>query len=573
MTEILSESVVERPELVEDELEKIRFLSELTGQPDVFLFAQNQLLFDRDLSHLQRDGELNAKGLPTDTDEFYQREAPVRAKVSDRLPAVLNLGSGAESSRKLDAVNVDVSLDGRPEVVADVQHLPFADDSFSVVRASHVLEHIPQDQILSTLLEWRRVLHEDGVLHIAVPDADVTFKEIIDGQTPKGALAYSLTESTAPLAQIYGLGYDDPKTDRRWGHTIIFSYALLERYLRAAGFTNVERRTREEDLAHHCGVDDDSQNHYSLLVSAGLEKLPHVVDAPLPERTFRDKCRAFLESHPEVTPTSFVIPVHNEARNLPHFLAFLENASNQLCAEREFIFVVNGCTDNSEQIIRDYLGGSYVNGRVVRISDRGIVPAFKAGIQDRRLNGFVGKLDADTVLHPHTLDLMQMFLSENDGVQVTYAEPTPLDGQGEYNRAEHNPIMRSRRLYYHGRTSLYRGNPMAELTDQDVPSELKAEDIYLSFFYAYFHGLGSMARTPHALVYSRTVQNFEDLVAQASRSKSEIGRVYAAYPPFRTLGGVLERAVYSRQYRSVTQRASEQATDGVNEWTRLRTTK
>ncbi len=557
---------------VQEEVEKISFLKEVTGKPEVFLFAQNELLFDRDLSHLQHEGDINAKGLPAATDEFYQREAPVRVKITTHPPAVLNLGSGAEEARKLDAINVDSSEDGKPEVVADVQSLPFDDGSFTVVRASHVLEHISQDQILPTLLEWKRILHENGALHIAVPDADITFQEIIDGKTPKGADAYSLTESTAPLAQIYGLGYDDPNTDKRWGHKIIFSYALLEHYLKAAGFTHVERRTKEEDLAYYCGVDDDSQNHYSLLVSASREKLPQTVDAPLPERAFREKCKDFCEAHPEVPPASFVIPVHNEAKNLRHFLAFLENAENQIGAKREFVFAVNGCTDNSEQIIREYLEGSYLNGRVIT-SEKGIVPAFKAGIRDRKLDGFVGKLDADTVLHPHALDLMQMFLVEHEDVQVTYAEPTPLDAQGDYNQAEHNPIMRSKRLYYHGRTSLYRSNPMEKLINHETPQELKAEDIYLSFFYAYFHGLNAMAKAPHALVYSKTVQNFGDFVAQTSRSKSEVRRVYAAYPPFQLLEQVLEREIYSRQYRSITQTAAEQATTNVDEWTRLRSTK
>lgn len=154
------------------------------------------------------------------------------------------------------------------------------------------------------------------------PDAEVTFQEIVDGKTPKGAPAFSLDESTAPLAQIYGLGYNDPNTDKRWGHTIIFSYELLEQHLKAAGFTHIERRSNEEDLANHAGIDDDSQNHYTLLVSASQEKLPHKNTLPLSEKDFREKCRNFLERYPQPTPASFVIPVYNEARNLRHFLTF-----------------------------------------------------------------------------------------------------------------------------------------------------------------------------------------------------------------------------------------------------------
>jgi glycosyltransferase involved in cell wall biosynthesis/SAM-dependent methyltransferase len=569
----MSEAIEVNPNpFIQEEVEKVRFLQGLVDRPEVFLFAQNALLYDRDLSHLRQDTSLNEIGLPASTDEFYQREDHEAPRMGERLPRVLNIGSGGEAARKMAAINVDVSADGKPDVVADARHLPFASESFTVVRASHVLEHIPQEEILPTLREWRRVLHTDGALHIAVPDAEVTFKEIIDGQTPKGAPAYSLTESTAPLAQIYGLGYENPNTDKRWGHTIIFSYALLEHYLRAAGFTHIERRTKQEDLAYLSGVDDDSQNHYTLLVSASHEKMPHTTTGPLAEKAFRDKCKDFKEDHPDIPAATFVVPVHNEAKNLPHFLAFLENSQNQTDTQREFIFVVNGCTDGSEDIIRKYLEQSFLNARVVT-SETGIIPAFKKGVEERTLQGFIGKLDADAVLHPHALDLMQMNLVENGKLQVTYAESTPLDSQSIYNQAEHNPILRSKRLYYHGRTSLYREDPFLELAEREIPPELKAEDIFLSFYYTYFYGLNSVAPTPHALVYAKTVGNFEDLVHQVSRSGSEIERVYKAYPPFSILGKVLEREVYPGQYRSLTDRARGEAANNVAEWTRLGSTK
>lgn len=200
------------------------------------------------------------------------------------------------------------------------------------------------------------------------------------------------------------------------------------------------------------------------------------------------------------------------------------------------------------------------------------MPAFKKGIAERDHEGFIGKLDADTVLHLHALDLMQMFLTENDTVQVTYAEPTPLDSQSAYNEAEHNPILRSRRLYYHGRTSLYREDPMNGLVNREIPSELKAEDIFLSFFYTYYRGFDSIARTPHALVFGKTVRNFDDLVTQVSRSQSEISRVHDAYPPFKVLDKALEREIYPGNYRTLNERANNNASE-IEGWPQLGSTK
>lgn len=569
---MISEIGPEQSNFIEEEVQKIRFLQGLMDRPEAFLLTQNQLLYDRDLSFFNLEEHVNERGLPSNSDEFYLRDKSQRQQITDSLPRVLNIGSGAEASRKLDAINVDISIDGNPEVVADVQHLPFADGSFSVVRASHVLEHLPQENITSTLKEWRRVLHRSGELQIAVPDASVVFSEIIEGYTSKGVVAYSLNESTAPLAQIYGLGYENPGTDPRWAHKIIYSYSLLELFLKKAGFLRVAGRVQAEDLAFHNNVYDDSQNHYSLLVSAGNEKLPRAIDKPLAERQFRDKCSAFSELHAIKQSASFIIPVFNEEKNLPHFLAFLENSKNLLGINREFIFVVNGCTDNSEKIIHEYLDQSYLNLRVVS-SQKGIIPALKAGIEERSFDGFVGKLDADTILHPHTLDLMHMFLAEEKGVKVTYAEPTPLDSQSGYNHAEHDPVLRSERLYFHGRTSLYRRSPFDELKDHEIPPELKAEDIFMSFFYSYFHGLSSIALTPHTLVYGRTVGSLDDLVAQVSRSKSEIERVYKSYPPFRIMGRLLEREIYPGEYHRIFEEANSLSSSNIDEWTRIGNTK
>lgn len=555
---------------LDKERENINFLKSVTGSPQVFLEAQNELLYSQSLDRFYHKGEVVGEvGLPESTDEFYMRSEVQVPKISDRMPRVLNIGSGAEASRNLPAVNIDLSGGGKPTVIADARYLPFRDGVFSVVRASHVLEHVPQDQISATLNEWKRVTHLSGELQIAVPDADITFDEIVQGKTPKGDGVLSYARSTAPLAQIYGLGYDNPDTDPRWLHSIIFSEALLEDYLKNAGFGNIEKRRSSEDLAYYSGIDDDSQNHYSLLVSARNEREVQMPQEALREREFRKKCAEFVELYLTRTPSSYVIPVHNESKNLPHFLSFLENIANQLDTEREFIFVVNGSTDDSEEIIQSYIPESYLKMKI-KHSDTGIMQAFEAGIEAREYDGFVGKLDVDTILHPHSLDLMEMNLTEKSELQATYAEPTPFDAQQLYNEAEHNPLIRSKRLYIHGRSSLYRGDPFAELNDRSVIQKLSAEDIFLSFYLAYHFGLDSMASTPHALVYSKTVISYDDLVKQLSRNASEMQRVFDVFPPFRSLDKLLQREIYPGPYQEVIFDAKTKINDTLEGWPPLK---
>ena len=57
----------------------------------------------------------------------------------------------------------------------------FAEDTFTEVYASHVLEHFDyKEELLSVLKEWRRVLKPSGRLYISVPDIDVLTELFLD---------------------------------------------------------------------------------------------------------------------------------------------------------------------------------------------------------------------------------------------------------------------------------------------------------------------------------------------------------------------------------------------------------
>ena len=59
-----------------------------------------------------------------------------------------------------------------PDVFGDARYLGalYKSATFDEVRASHVLEHIPQLQTLSTLKDWHMVLKPGGTLRVIVPD-------------------------------------------------------------------------------------------------------------------------------------------------------------------------------------------------------------------------------------------------------------------------------------------------------------------------------------------------------------------------------------------------------------------
>jgi len=60
----------------------------------------------------------------------------------------------------------DLKMKGADHIV-DLQHLPFSDNSYDFVFASHVLEHIPDDR--KAISEIRRILRPNGVAMLPVP--------------------------------------------------------------------------------------------------------------------------------------------------------------------------------------------------------------------------------------------------------------------------------------------------------------------------------------------------------------------------------------------------------------------
>lgn len=78
----------------------------------------------------------------------------------------LNLGSGHQQISGWLGVDCDEAFS--PDVLANVEELPFEDNSIEAIYASHVLEHVEYGS--KALQEWLRVLEPGGRLWVAVPD-------------------------------------------------------------------------------------------------------------------------------------------------------------------------------------------------------------------------------------------------------------------------------------------------------------------------------------------------------------------------------------------------------------------
>lgn len=62
--------------------------------------------------------------------------------------------------------SIDIAEDLKPDVVGDVEKMPFADNFFDVVCAFELLEHLPFNKLNSSLVEMKRVAIKNIVISV-----------------------------------------------------------------------------------------------------------------------------------------------------------------------------------------------------------------------------------------------------------------------------------------------------------------------------------------------------------------------------------------------------------------------
>jgi predicted SAM-dependent methyltransferase len=120
-------------------------------------------------------------------------------------PRGVDLGGNIGDHFNLHLLDADERA--KPDTVADIQNLPFEDESFDAVCAHHVLEHVTVEGIISSLKEAYRVLKPGGELFIGVPNLTYACEKVLEGKaletvyvTPVGKVRLPITA----MDMIYG---------------------------------------------------------------------------------------------------------------------------------------------------------------------------------------------------------------------------------------------------------------------------------------------------------------------------------------------------------------------------------
>jgi SAM-dependent methyltransferase len=177
------------------------------------------------------------------------------ARNRGKLHRRLEIGPGPEAVHGFETLNV-VWTRGVDYVADAARSLPFDDNTFEVIYASHILEHIPWYQVDAVFREWVRVLAPGGALEICVPDGLKICQELVNYEERGESHIdqdgwYRLNPERNPYCWTSGRLYSyGDGTGNPWSHNwhrSLFTAKYLRALLEKAGLVDV-RPIREEEI-------------------------------------------------------------------------------------------------------------------------------------------------------------------------------------------------------------------------------------------------------------------------------------------------------------------------------------
>jgi len=159
----------------------------------------------------------------------------------------LEIGPGKNRIPGFETLNI---VNGRQvDYVCDAsKRLPFPDNTFELIYASHILEHVPWYQTEAALREWVRVLKKDGVLEVWVPDGLKICQAFVDAELHDNNYIeldgwYRFNPEKDPCkwaaGRLFTYGDGTGNTSHPNWHRAVFSTRYLELLFMKAGLTQI----------------------------------------------------------------------------------------------------------------------------------------------------------------------------------------------------------------------------------------------------------------------------------------------------------------------------------------------
>ena len=150
---------------------------------------------------------------------------------------------GPEIGKRIDSSweTLDIVPGKNIDIVADIsEHLDMIkDNTYDLIYASHILEHIPWFKTVSVLKEIYRILKPKGILEIWVPDFKKIVEVYLNKKIPDGW--NMLNSEKDPYLWINGrlFAYDREGTNQNIWHKATFDSIHLKSCLKKSGFIDI----------------------------------------------------------------------------------------------------------------------------------------------------------------------------------------------------------------------------------------------------------------------------------------------------------------------------------------------
>ena len=171
---------------------------------------------------------------------------------------VLHAGCGTNGSSKLHSffhsddwqeLRVDINPEVEPDIVTSITNLKIIQTaSIDAIWSSHSLEHVYSHEVPQALAEFHRVMKEDAVIVILVPDLQRVAEMIVDDNLDGTAYISNSGWPISPIDIIYGYGRALARGNLYYAHHTGFTAKGLDKALVEAGFAEVIVHRRDFEL-------------------------------------------------------------------------------------------------------------------------------------------------------------------------------------------------------------------------------------------------------------------------------------------------------------------------------------
>ena len=184
---------------------------------------------------------------------YFGLSSPFKTQInlsrnSGKSKRCLEIGPGSSRIPDFETLNI---VNGRNvDYVWDAgKDLPFPNNTFDIIYASHILEHIPWYQTKDVLYEWVRVLKSGGILEVWVPDGLKICQAFVEAETSKSTIYkddgwFRFNDDQDPCkwasGRIFTYGDGSGRINHPNWHRALFSSRYLKDIFQSAGLSYVE---------------------------------------------------------------------------------------------------------------------------------------------------------------------------------------------------------------------------------------------------------------------------------------------------------------------------------------------